>query len=85
MDYSMEAWAARSKASLEATYGHDMYPQKLPDGTYTPGIGHTGSAWPRGTGHDYCWAPWTCISCGCWKTGPCVSHKNIAYIAGYRP
>ena len=36
-----------------ARYGHLSYaPQKQPDGTYSKGIGHTGSPWPRGTGHD---------------------------------
>jgi len=84
-DYSAEAWAARSKQNLEAEYGQGMYPQKLEDGTYSPGIGHTGSPWPRGTGHDYCWRPWSCISCGCGPKGPCDSHRNVAFIAGYRP
>lgn len=84
-NYFPEAWAAQSKRNLEATFGHSMYPQKLEDGTYSPGIGHTGMPWPQGTGHDYCWAPWGCISCGCAPDGPCESHRNIAYIAGYRP
>lgn len=78
-------WAAESKRNLEAAWGGDMYPKRLEDGTYSPGIGHTGSAWPQGTGHDYCWEPWNCISCGCSSVGPCTSHRNIAYIAGYRP
>ena len=82
MDY-FEDWAAKSKRTLEAMYGPDMYPKRKADGTYTPGIGHTGSAWPRGTGHDYCWQPWSCISCGCGPNGPCLSHRNIARIAGW--
>ena len=65
--------------------GPEFLPQRLPDGTYTPGIGHTGSAYPRGTGHDYCWQPDHCISCGCGPNGPCVSHRNFAYIKGWRP
>lgn len=81
----MDDWEVNSKQTLEALYGAKMYPQKLPDGFYSPGIGHTGSEWPGGTGHDYCWKPWHCISCGCWKTGPCDAHKNIARIAGWVP
>ena len=78
-------WEVESKRQLEAMYGRSMYPQRQDDGTYSPGIGHTGSPWPGGTGHDYCWKPWNCISCGCSANGPCVSHKNIAYIQGWRP
>ena len=71
----------------ERRYGGPEYlPQRLPDGTYTPGIGHTGDMWPRGRGHDYCWDPYNCISCGCGPQGPqhCV-HENLAYIKGWRP
>jgi hypothetical protein len=66
--------------------GLNILPQRLPDGTYTPGIGHTGAPWPRGRGHDYCWDPENCISCGCGPRGPeGCSHKNLAYIKGWRP
>lgn len=82
---SGEPWEVRSKRTLEGLYGSAMYPRRLADGTYSPGIGHTGDAWPRGTGHDYCWQPWNCISCGCGPKGPCNSHRNIAMIAGYDP
>lgn len=82
---SYDDWEINSKRTLEALYGDKMYPQKLEDGTYSPGIGHTGSDFPRGTGHDYCWKPWYCISCGCGPQGPCDSHKNVARIAGWTP
>jgi hypothetical protein len=78
-------WEVESKRNLEALYGKDMYPKPNGDGTFSPGIGHTGGPWPQGTGHDYCWKPWNCISCGCNPTGPCDSHKNVALIAGWTP
>jgi hypothetical protein len=68
-------------------YGHLNYlPQRKPDGTYTPGLGHTGLPWPRGTGHDYCWDPCHCISCGCGPWGPQhCTHANLARILGWVP
>ena len=77
------SWEAMSKADLDSQYGAAMYPKKREDGTYSRGIGHTGSPWPQGTGHDWCWAPWRCISCGCGWNGPCTSHANIARINGW--
>ena len=79
-----EDWEVREKKRWDAQYGGAIYlPQRQPDGTYSPGIGHTGSAWPRGRGHDHCWNPFNCISCGCGPHGPCTSHQNFARINGW--
>jgi hypothetical protein len=63
------------------TFGY--YPTKQDNGQYSRGIGHTGGPWPRGSGHDWCWHPEQCISCGCSWNGPCYSHVNIAQIRGW--
>lgn len=60
-------------------------PQRIEVGLYTPGRGHTGGAWPRGAGHDYCWDPHNCISCGCSRNGPGLCHIGIALNSGWRP
>jgi len=76
----------RNKREWDLRFGGRRFlPRKLDDGTYTPGIGHTGSPWPQGRGHDYCWDPYNCISCGCTTEGPCYAHRNLAYIEGWRP
>ena len=86
MDNYLDSYAEKAYREWQRQYGGPRFlPQKLPDGTYTPGIGHTGAAWPRGRGHDYCWDPYNCISCGCGPTGPCNDHRNLVYINGYRP
>ena len=44
-----------------------------------------GSPWPQGRGHDYCWDPFNCISCGCSRKGPGLCHLNQALGSGWRP
>jgi hypothetical protein len=53
-------------------------PKQLEDGTFSRGIGRS-----TDSGHDWCWAPLDCISCGCSWNGPCISHQNIAQIVGW--
>ena len=78
-------WAERSRREWDANYGRNALPQRIEDNLYTPGVGHTGSPWPEGRGHDYCWNPFNCIYCGCTQRGPGMCHLNQALASGWRP
>ena len=95
---SLDDWEIGERRRYDARYGPPSryLPRRIPEPTetvrwagqevpvlYSRGIGHTGLLWPRGRGHDWCWAPFDCISCGCGPEGPGDCHRNEAALHGW--